>query len=120
MNVHSTFQCLTAFDSLCFSAAGDLDCKQAFGECLSPHPEIALAPVYSPDPLSKKEQAPFCILASDGLWDVMSAKNAVDVARSAMKRREKDQDVNIAEALIQVAVAKLSRDDITCIVVEWQ
>ncbi|CAM9532899.1 unnamed protein product, partial [Chrysoparadoxa australica] len=57
-------------------ALGDLDVKQSLGDrILSPIPELAFAGVYSKPKGSKKVQDPFLVLASDGVWDVMSHRS---------------------------------------------
>jgi serine/threonine protein phosphatase PrpC len=52
------------------------------------------------------------VLACDGIWDVMSSEEAVDVAEQALLRSE-----NPAEKLVHVAFQKLSSDNLTCLVV---
>ncbi|XP_048134377.1 probable protein phosphatase 2C 10 [Rhodamnia argentea] len=53
----------------------------------------------------------FLILASDGLWKVMSNQEAIDIAR-----RMKDP-LRAAKSLVAEAVNRDSKDDISCIVV---
>lgn len=56
----------------------------------------------------------FLILASDGLWKVMKNQEAVDLVRKI-----KDPQV-AAKCLTENAVARKSKDDISCIVVRFQ
>lgn len=57
------------------------------------------------------EETDFLILASDGLWKVMSNQEAVDIAR-----KMKDP-LRAAKSLAAEAVKRDSKDDISCIVV---
>ncbi|KAG6486546.1 hypothetical protein ZIOFF_055123 [Zingiber officinale] len=59
------------------------------------------------------EDAEFLILASDGLWKVMSNQEAVDFMKDI-----KDPQT-AARSLTEEAVARKSRDDISCIVVKF-
>ncbi|XP_019453708.1 PREDICTED: probable protein phosphatase 2C 58 [Lupinus angustifolius] len=56
----------------------------------------------------------FLILASDGIWKVMSNQEAVDSIRQI-----KDAQA-AAKHLIEDAISKKSKDDISCIVVKFQ
>lgn len=104
-------------------ALGDLDCKEAFGHAISPHPEIVTTPVVS---IPKEERSsycsPFLIMASDGLWDVMSPRQVATIAKKGLKlsltdRREHVQ--NVAKQLVLEAQLLQARDDITVIICEW-
>lgn len=52
------------------------------------------------------------ILGCDGIWDVMSSQEAIDVADAALANKE-----NPADKLVHVAFQKLSSDNLTCLVV---
>lgn len=56
----------------------------------------------------------FLILASDGVWKVMSNQEAVDCVKDTEDPR------SAAKKIIKEAVEKKSRDDISCIVVRFQ
>lgn len=55
----------------------------------------------------------FFIVASDGLWKVMSNQEAVDCIRN------KKDPLSAAKQLTEEAVARKSKDDISCIVVRF-
>uniref|UniRef100_A0ACD5UFV6 Uncharacterized protein n=1 Tax=Avena sativa TaxID=4498 RepID=A0ACD5UFV6_AVESA len=55
----------------------------------------------------------FLILASDGLWDVVSNEEAVDMTRSIQDPEE------AAKRLLQEAYVRESSDNITCVVVRF-
>jgi len=52
------------------------------------------------------------ILGCDGLWDVMSSEEAIQIAETALDNKE-----NPAEKLVHVAFAKMSSDNLTCLFV---
>ncbi|KAL8467028.1 hypothetical protein ACS0TY_035925 [Phlomoides rotata] len=89
---------------------GVLAVSRAFGDKL-------LRPYVSAEPEIKEEEidgVDFLIIASDGLWNVLSNKDAVNIV----------QDIPDAEAasrkLVEEAFAKGSSDNITCIVVRFE
>jgi protein phosphatase 1L len=55
----------------------------------------------------------FLILASDGLWDVVTNEEAVDMTRSIHDPEE------AAKKLLQEAYKRESSDNITCVVVRF-
>lgn len=57
------------------------------------------------------EEDEFCILASDGLWDVVSNQQACDCVRA---KRTPQQ---ASKALVDLALAYGSRDNVTCLVI---
>ncbi|XP_050225777.2 probable protein phosphatase 2C 28 [Mercurialis annua] len=69
-----------------------------------------------PDVITKAidEDSEFLILASDGLWKVMSNEEAYDCIR------ELEDSQEAAEKLIAEALARGSMDDISCIVVTFK
>ncbi|CAN0203911.1 unnamed protein product, partial [Hapterophycus canaliculatus] len=60
---------------------GDLDCKRELGGIVSPHPELQLAAVYAPPDDGEYHDEPFLVLASDGLWDVLSNAEVAFITR---------------------------------------
>ncbi|KAL3851535.1 hypothetical protein ACJIZ3_013417 [Penstemon smallii] len=87
---------------------GQLNMTRAFGdERLKKHITS------EPDVVIKKidEDIEFMILASDGLWKVMSNQEAVDCIRGLKDGRE------AAEELVKEALLRESKDDISCVVV---
>nr|ACU18291.1 unknown [Glycine max] len=61
-----------------------------------------------------EDDAEFVILASDGLWKVMSNQEAVNCIRNIKDARSS------AKRLTEEAVNRKSTDDISCIVVKFQ
>ncbi|KAK7312823.1 hypothetical protein VNO77_36985 [Canavalia gladiata] len=91
---------------------GQLAVARAFGDKslkmhLSSEPDVIVEEV-------DQQHTEFLILASDGIWKVMSNQEAVDSIREI-----KDAQA-AAKHLIEEAVSKKSKDDISCIVVKFQ
>lgn len=89
---------------------GQLAVARAFGDqslkaLLSSEPDVRHVPIDS--------SIEFVILASDGLWKVMKNQEAVDMVKSI-----KDPQV-AAKRLALEALARKSRDDISCIVIRF-
>ncbi|KAJ4981485.1 hypothetical protein NE237_032322 [Protea cynaroides] len=89
---------------------GQLAVARAFGdkslkEHLSSEPDVAVEMI--------DDDAEFVILASDGLWKVMSNQEAVD----SIKHIKDSQSA--AKHLTEKALNKKSKDDISCIVVRF-
>ncbi|XP_054811287.1 probable protein phosphatase 2C 58 isoform X2 [Prosopis cineraria] len=90
---------------------GKLAVARAFGDKslkmhLSSEPDVVVETV--------EEDTEFLILASDGIWKVMTNQEAVNCIRKA-----KDAQA-AAKRLIEEAVARNSKDDISCIIVKFQ
>ncbi|KAH9621073.1 hypothetical protein KSS87_004533 [Heliosperma pusillum] len=90
---------------------GQLAVARAFGDKslklhLSSEPHVETVKI--------DDTAEFLILASDGLWKVMSNQEAVDAIKSI-----KDTQ-SAAKHLTEAAVSRKSKDDISCIVVRFQ
>ncbi|KAL6006736.1 hypothetical protein ACLOJK_032229 [Asimina triloba] len=90
---------------------GQLAVARAFGDHnlkahLSSEPHVRQVPIIS--------GIEFVILASDGLWKVMKNQEAVDLVRPI-----KDPQV-AAKRLTTEAVARKSKDDISCIVIRFR
>jgi len=90
---------------------GQLAVARAFGDKslkrhLSSEPDVKVEMI--------DDDTEFFILASDGLWTVMSNQEAVDSIKSI-----KDAE-SAAKHLIDEALSRKSRDDISCIVVIFQ
>ncbi|TKY66827.1 phosphatase 2C 58 [Spatholobus suberectus] len=90
---------------------GQLAVARAFGDRslkmhLSSEPDVFVGEV--------DQHTEFLILASDGIWKVMSNQEAVDSIRQI-----KDAQA-AAKHLIEEAVSRKSKDDISCIVVKFQ
>ena len=82
--------------------------SRAFGdrklkEHISSDPDVAIEDV--------DDDTEFVILASDGLWKVMSNQEAVDEVRDTRDARK------AAVKLVDEAVERGSKDDIACVVV---
>ncbi|XP_052183484.1 probable protein phosphatase 2C 62 isoform X2 [Diospyros lotus] len=90
---------------------GQLAMTRAFGderlkEHITAEPDIVLVTIDT--------DTEFIILASDGLWKVMSNQEAADCIIDLADAQE------ASEKLIREALARNSRDDISCIVVMFQ
>uniref|UniRef100_A0A0A9FZD1 protein-serine/threonine phosphatase n=1 Tax=Arundo donax TaxID=35708 RepID=A0A0A9FZD1_ARUDO len=90
---------------------GQLAVARAFGDQslkahLSSEPDIRHVPINS--------SIEFVILASDGLWKVMKNQEAVDLVKSI-----KDPQA-AAKRLTTEALARKSKDDISCIVIRFR
>lgn len=90
---------------------GQLAVARAFGDHslkthLSSEPDVRHVPINS--------NIEFVILASDGLWKVMKNQEAVDLVKST-----KDPQA-AAKRLTTEALARKSKDDISCIVIRFR
>ncbi|XVF02032.1 hypothetical protein REPUB_Repub04eG0141300 [Reevesia pubescens] len=89
---------------------GQLAVARAFGDKslklhLSSEPDVTVEVI--------ADDAEFIILASDGIWKVMSNQEAVDTIKNT-----KDAQ-SAAKLLIEAAISRKSKDDISCIVVRF-
>ncbi|CAL5394552.1 hypothetical protein CsSME_00019727 [Camellia sinensis var. sinensis] len=89
---------------------GQLAVARAFGDKtlkrhLSSEPDVVMELI--------DDDTEFIILASDGLWKVMSNQDAVDSIKNIKDAR------SAAKHLTEEALSKKSRDDISCIVVKF-
>lgn len=66
--------------------------------------------------IALKEEDEFIILASDGLWDVMSSKAAVEFARKDLQKGRSLQSV--ADRLADIAIRRYSEDNIAVVVID--
>lgn len=90
---------------------GQLAVARAFGDKslkrhLSSDPDVAIELI--------DNDVDLIILASDGLWKVMSNQEAVDCIKNMKDAKA------AAKHLSEVAIARKSKDDISCIVVKFQ
>ncbi|CAA2949751.1 probable phosphatase 2C 58 [Olea europaea subsp. europaea] len=90
---------------------GQLAVARAFGDKslkrhLSSEPDVAIEMV--------DDELELIILASDGLWKVMSNQEAVESIRNTKSAQ------SAAKHLVEEAVSRKSKDDISCIVVRFQ
>ncbi|CAH8355155.1 unnamed protein product [Eruca vesicaria subsp. sativa] len=90
---------------------GQLAVARAFGDKslkihLSSEPDITHQTV--------DDGTEFIVFASDGIWKVMSNQEAVDAIKSIKDPHE------AAKELIEEAISRKSKDDISCIVVRFQ
>ena len=61
--------------------------------------------------------AEFLVLASDGLWDVLSNQDAVTLVRDMV---QKDNDVEgAAGKLTQEAINRGSNDNVSCVIIRF-
>ncbi|XP_076896942.1 putative protein phosphatase 2C 39 [Bidens hawaiensis] len=102
---------ITEFQGDCARVDGNLAMSMAFGdrrlkEHISSEPDVWVGDV--------DDESEFMILASDGIWKVMSNEEAVDCVKDVEDPRL------AAKRLIKEALMRKSRDDISCIVVRFQ
>jgi len=99
---------------LCVSRGiGDSDLK----EFITPEPDTIVVEITS--------DYEFLILATDGLWDVVTNQEAVDIARPFFcccidDGGARGSPLAACQKLVDVAVARNSRDDITVMIVQLQ
>jgi protein phosphatase 2C family protein 2/3 len=87
-----------------------LSVSRAFGD-LDSKPHVSHVPdIYDYD----TKRIKFIIMGCDGIWDVMSNQDAVDLVLSELDISKKN---NIAAKLTQFAYEKGSHDNLTCIIV---
>ena len=66
--------------------------------------------------IALKAEDEFIILASDGLWDVMTSKDAVDFARKDLQKGRSLQSV--ADKLANIALRRYSEDNIAIVIID--
>lgn len=85
------------------------------------HDQVFLADLVIPNPECKvipmQTTFEFVVLASDGLWDVISDEDAVKIARKALATGKSPNDV--AEDLCDLAIRLGSSDNVTVIIVKF-
>jgi len=83
-------------------AIGDKDLKK----CVTAHPDVF--------DIDLTEQDELLIMASDGLWDVMSNQEAVDIALA-------HDDLGVAcDTLVKTAISRGSNDNVSAVIVNTQ
>ncbi|KAJ9562843.1 hypothetical protein OSB04_008003 [Centaurea solstitialis] len=102
---------VTEFAGDCARVDASLAMSRSFGdkrlkEHISSEPDVVVEVV--------DDNTEFMILASDGVWKVMSNEEAVDCIKDVEDPRL------AAKRVIKEALARKSRDDISCIVVRFQ
>lgn len=82
-----------------------------------PEPEITFT--------ARSEEDECLILASDGLWDVMTNEEVGEVARHILRRRRRSLSMDVtspaqvvADSLTDIAISRNSKDNISIIVVD--
>eukprot|EP00510_Aplanochytrium_minuta_P002367 CAMPEP_0184017544 /NCGR_PEP_ID=MMETSP0954-20121128/7600_1 /TAXON_ID=627963 /ORGANISM="Aplanochytrium sp, Strain PBS07" /LENGTH=289 /DNA_ID=CAMNT_0026298801 /DNA_START=333 /DNA_END=1199 /DNA_ORIENTATION=- len=89
---------------------GDIDVKSLVGaNVVIPTPDV--------DRVKLNGSKGFMIVASDGLWDVVSNQTAADIVKKSLKSKG-DADL-AAHLLVEKAVKQRSLDDITVAVLVW-
>jgi len=94
---------------------GVLAVSRAFGD-LALQPFVSALPEISEARLTSKAEEEFLIIASDGLWDVVSNQAAVDIASQCMKADGHCESA--AKVLVQTAASRGSTDNTTVVVVD--
>jgi serine/threonine protein phosphatase PrpC len=83
-----------------------------FNPCITPEPEITQTTLNALDS--------FLILACDGVWDVLTSQEAVDVVKAALGNKNtisNDDCKKAAQALVKEALVRNTTDNLTVIVV---
>mmetsp|Transcript_24759 Transcript_24759/g.32336 ORF Transcript_24759/g.32336 Transcript_24759/m.32336 type:complete len:363 (+) Transcript_24759:89-1177(+) len=104
------FGCLFPSRSL-----GDLDVKLTHPGVLIATPSISILDLQKP---SSWKHRPFLILASDGIWDFMSTKQAAKIVKNQLKKNDWNiSSLDIAKDLVEKAIELGSQDDTTATVI---
>jgi serine/threonine protein phosphatase PrpC len=97
------------FNSECYSSVmtrviGD----KAMSDVLIPTPEITVEDILPEDE--------FIIMASDGIWDVLTSQFAVDIVKEALDKGKSPDDA--AKRLMRIARVNGSEDNITVLIIK--
>mmetsp|Transcript_3445 Transcript_3445/g.4456 ORF Transcript_3445/g.4456 Transcript_3445/m.4456 type:complete len:323 (-) Transcript_3445:474-1442(-) len=93
---------------------GDLDVKLAYPGIISVEPTITFIEV--PSPVGPKR--PFLLLATDGVWDAFSTKNAAKLVKETLKKHDWDiGSANPAKILVEKSVELGGNDDSSAAVI---
>jgi protein phosphatase 1L len=65
-----------------------------------------------------KPKCEFLILASDGLWDMVSNQEAVDIVRPLCVHADKPQALSACKKLVDLSLTRGSTDDISVMVIQ--
>ena len=96
---------------------GSLALSRAVGD-RSERPAVTADPEFSVVPLQEDDE--FLVLASDGLWDVMSSEDAVSYIRTLLENAVDDDSIDrdtIAGLVVEEALRRGSYDNITVVIV---
>jgi len=98
-------------------AIGDYGFKAA--EFTGNKPSGLVAEPFMKELILRPDAHQFCIIACDGVWDVLSPQAAVDFVAKSLKECKEPEEV--AKALVEHALAKGSMDNIsaTIVVFDW-
>lgn len=69
--------------------------------------------------LSLQENDEFLIVATDGLWDVVSSQEAITMARGELYKKGRDPQA-AADLLVRAALRRRTQDNVAAVVVELQ
>ena len=84
-----------------------------YKELITPEPDTTIIDITSGD-------FEFLILATDGLWDVLTSQEAVDIARPFCVGLESGGPLAASQKLLELAVSRRSNDDITAMIIQLQ
>ena len=91
---------------------GSLAVTRALGDhCLKGDAGVTCDPYYTQHPVGQHDK--FLVMASDGIWDVISDSDASDLA---MQHSTESAD-EIASRFIQTSLRRGSRDNLSCLIV---
>lgn len=102
-------QKLGGFISANGRVVGELAVARSIGDC-SLHPYVTCEPTIVKKELEKDDE--FVIMACDGIWDVFSSQNAVDIVRTV------NDPVRAAAMLRDCAFARGSADNLSALVIK--
>ena len=101
---------------------GILATSRAFGDTYLKRLDVITAhpDVYQID--LAKERVRFLILASDGLWDVLTNQMAVDIVRDELQASDRRPDacLRAAEKLVRTAIARETVDNVSVFVIRFR
>ena len=101
---------------------GILATSRAFGDTYLKRMDVITAhpDVYQID--LAKERVRFVLLASDGLWDVLTNQMAVDIVRDELEawKRQPDACLRAAEKLVRTAIARETVDNVSVFVIRFR
>lgn len=60
----------------------------------------------------------FCVVATDGLWDVMNAAQAITFVRTMVIKNGVRDMTTVAQALVQRAIEGRTQDNVSCVVLD--
>ena len=60
----------------------------------------------------------FCVIATDGLWDVINTAQAITFVRMMVVKNGVQDMTAVAQALVQRAIEARTQDNVSCVVLD--